>query len=54
MSFALGVGDSPRFDPWAASWWFHSWSDKNLKIDNVEKEGPWTIYRVSVLPPAQN
>ena len=36
------------------SWWFHSWSDKHLKIDSVEKEGPWTIYRVSVLPPAQN
>jgi hypothetical protein len=36
------------------SWWFHSWSDKNLKIDSVEKEGPWTIYHVSVLPPRQN
>ena len=36
------------------SWWFHSWSDKNLKVDSIEKEGPWTIYHVSVLPPAQN
>ena len=35
------------------SWWFHSWSDKKLKIDSVEKEGPWTIYHVSVLPSAQ-
>jgi hypothetical protein len=33
------------------SWWFHSWSDKNLRIDSVEKEGSWTIYHVSVLPP---
>jgi uncharacterized membrane protein len=36
------------------SWWFHSRRDKNLKIDSVEKEGPWTIYHVSLLPPAQN
>lgn len=36
------------------SWWYHSWKDKNLKIDSVEKDGPWTIYHVSVLPPAQN
>jgi hypothetical protein len=35
------------------SWWFHSWSDKNLKIDSVKKEGWWTVYHVSVLPPAQ-
>jgi 4-amino-4-deoxy-L-arabinose transferase-like glycosyltransferase len=36
------------------SWWFHSWRDKNLKVESVEKEGPWTMYHVSVLPPAQN
>jgi len=36
------------------SWWFHSWKDKNLKIDSVEKEGYWTIYHVSLLPAAQN
>jgi hypothetical protein len=35
-------------------WWFHSWKDKNLKIDSVEKHGWWTIYHVSVLPAAQN
>jgi hypothetical protein len=36
------------------SWWFHSWSDKNLKIERVEKEGPWTIFHVSALSPAQH
>ena len=36
------------------SWWFHSWSDKNLKIDSVKKDGWWTVYHVSVLPFARN
>jgi hypothetical protein len=36
------------------SWWFHSWGDKNLKVDGVEKDGPWTIYHVSVLHAAHN
>ena len=36
------------------SWWFHSWSDKNLKIDSVEKEGWWTIYHVSNLASVRN
>jgi hypothetical protein len=36
------------------SWWYHSWKDKNLKIDSVEKDGPWTIYQVSVLPSPPN